>query len=60
MKKYIRHSYFERGNEFFIIPTISLIYIRDLFLESGIGTPFYGISLKIFSFVFTAGIQKSY
>jgi hypothetical protein len=60
MKKYDKHFYFEGTHEFFIIPTVSIIYIRDLFLESGITTPFYGFSLKIFNYVFTAGIQESY
>jgi len=60
MKKYKRHSYFEGGDEFFIVPTISLIYIRDLFLETGISTPFYGISFKIFNYVLTFGVQESY
>jgi hypothetical protein len=60
MKKYIRHSYFEIGEEFFIIPTVSIIYIRDLFLETGVTTPFYGISIKIFNCFLTIGIQESY
>ena len=60
MKKYIRHSYFEGGDEFFVVPTFSIIYIRDLFLETGTSTPFYGISFKIFNYVLTLGIQESY
>ena len=60
MKKYIRHSYFEGGDEFFVIPTISIIYIRDLFLETGITTPFYGISFKFFNYILTIGIQRVY
>lgn len=60
MKKYNRHSYFEQTDEFFIIPTVSIIYIKDLFLETGVTTPFYGISVKIFNYVFTAGVQESY
>jgi hypothetical protein len=60
MKKYNRRSYFEGTDEFFIIPTISIIYIKDLFLESGISTPFYGISIKVFNYVLTVGLQESY
>lgn len=60
-KKYIKDFFiYKKNHHYFIIPTIIVYYNKHQFLETGIYTPSWGLTIRWMTFMIGLQIQESY
>jgi hypothetical protein len=61
MKKYSKDFFvYNKRHHWFIIPTIVFFYNKETFLETGVYTPSFGLTIRWLTFMIGFQIQQEY
>jgi hypothetical protein len=60
-KVYLKDFFiYKKKHHWFIIPTVVFYYDKNTFLETGVYTPSWGLTLRWFTFMIGFHIQEAY
>jgi hypothetical protein len=61
MKKYSKDFFvYNKRHHWFIIPTVVFFYNKETFLETGVYTPSFGLTIRWLTFMVGFQIQQEY